>query len=85
MRFQQDEVAQRLMLKSLEKNGDQYFQYMIARRWKLPHEFDVQRIIQTHEPTMAEILREEMWELKIQLAQLQVSKEQPKTYFVESI
>ena len=31
IKFQQDEIAQKLMLKYLEQNGDQYFQYMTAK------------------------------------------------------
>ena len=52
------------MLKVLEQNGDQYFQYMTSKGWKMPHNFDVQRIIWKKEPTVAEILREEIQELK---------------------
>lgn len=51
------------MLKALEQNRDKYFQYMISLGWKLPHDCDIQRIIQRREPTKAEILRKEMQEL----------------------
>ena len=60
IRFQQDGLAQKLMLRALEENGDQYFYYMAARGWKLPQGFDVERIIHKWEPTEAEILREEV-------------------------
>ena len=60
IKFQQDELTKKLMLKALEKNGDQYFQYMATKGWKLPQDFDVKQIIQKLEPTKAEILREEM-------------------------
>lgn len=56
------------MLKALEQNRVQYFQCMTMKGWKLPQDFDVQRIIQKKEPTKDDILREEMQELKNQLA-----------------
>ena len=46
IKFQQDGLAQKLMLRALEENGDQYFRYMVARGWKLPQGFDVEWIIQ---------------------------------------
>ena len=42
MKFQQDSFYQKLMLKALEENGDQYFRYMAERGWKLPRDFDVE-------------------------------------------
>lgn len=45
----------------------------------------MQRIITKREPTEAEILREEMQELRNQREQIKVSKEQPKTSFVDLI
>ena len=85
IKFQQDGLAQKLMLRALEENGDQYFYYMAARGWKLPQGFDVEWIIHKWEPTKAEILREEVQELRKQFAQLQTSKEQPKNSFIDSI
>ena len=58
---------------------------MAERGWKLPRDFDVERIILKREPTEAEILREEIQELRKQFTQLQASKEPPKTSFVDSI
>ena len=58
---------------------------MASRGWKLPHKYDVLRIIKKREPTKAEILRKEMQELKDKLVQLQVAKKKPKTSFEESI
>ena len=66
IKFQQDGFAQKLMLRALEENGDQYFCYMAARGWKLPQGFDVERIIHKREPTEVEILREEVKELRKQ-------------------
>ena len=60
MRFEQDDVAQHLMLKLLEHNGDQYFQYLTSRRYKLPLDYDVQKIVQESVPTKLEVLREEL-------------------------
>ena len=85
IKFQQDGFAQKLMLRALEENGDQYFRYMAARGWKLPQGFYVERIIHKREPTEGEILREEVQELRKQFAQLQTPKEQPKTSFIDSI
>ena len=58
---------------------------MTERGWKLPKDFDVERIIPRREPTEAEILRDEIQELRKQFTQLQASKEPPKTSFVDSI
>ena len=58
---------------------------MATRGWKLPQGFDVERIINKGEPTEAEILREEIQELRKQFMQFQTSKEQPKTSFIDSI
>ena len=85
IRFQQDGIAQKLMLRALEENGDQYFCYMAARGWKLPQDFDVERIIHKREPTETEVLKEQLQEVMRQLTQLQTSKEKPKTSFVDSI
>ena len=52
---------------------------------KTPRDFDVERIIPKREPTEAEILKEKIQELRKQFAQLQASKEPPKTSFVDSI
>ena len=41
MRFEQDEVTQRMMQKLLERSGDQYYQYMTSRGYKLPPSYDV--------------------------------------------
>ena len=42
MCFQQEELKQEIMLRVLEKNGNQYFQYLTSSGWKLPPNFDVQ-------------------------------------------
>ena len=60
MRFEQDDVAQRMMHKILEHNGDQYFQYMTSRGYKLPRSYDVQQIVQERVPIEFEILRNEL-------------------------
>ena len=70
IKFQQDGFAQKLMLRALKENGDQYFWYMVARGWKIPQGFDVECIIHKWEPTEAKILREEMQELRKQFTQL---------------
>ena len=45
MIFEQDEEAQHLMHALLECNGDQYFQYMTSRGFRLPPSYDVHQII----------------------------------------
>ena len=60
MRFKQDDVSHHLMLKILECNGDQYFQYMTSKGYKPPPSYDVQQIVQERVPTKLEILREEL-------------------------
>ena len=46
VRFEQDDVAQRMMLKLLECNGDQYFQYMTSRVYSVPLGYDIHQIVQ---------------------------------------
>lgn len=41
MRFQQDEILKKIMLKTLEQKIDQCFQHTTYRGWKLPHDYDV--------------------------------------------
>ena len=42
IKFQQDGFSQKLMLRALEENGDQYFHYMVARGWKPRQGFDIE-------------------------------------------
>ena len=60
MRFEQDDVVHHLMLKLLERNGDQYFQCMTSRGYKLPPSYDTHQIVQESVPTKLEIPREEL-------------------------
>lgn len=46
IKFQQDYNYQRLILKALEKNLDEYFTYITSRGLKLSNDYDIQRIIQ---------------------------------------
>ena len=48
-----------MMHKILEHNGDQYFQYMTSRGYKLPPGYDVRQIVQQRVPTELEVLQEE--------------------------
>ena len=48
------------MHKLLEHNGDQYFQYMTSRGYKLHPGYDVWKIVQERVQTELEVLREEL-------------------------
>ena len=56
MHFEQDEEAQRMMRILLERNADQYFQYMTSRGFRLPPDYDIHQLIQEREPTEVECL-----------------------------
>ena len=73
------------MLKVLEKNGNQYFQYLTYRGWKLPLDYNVQQVVQKRVPTEFEILREELHKKNQLVSQMELPKETPKTYFFESL
>lgn len=51
IKFQQDDFFKKLMLKSLEENGDQYFMHLAFKGVKLLPNFYVKNLIQKREPT----------------------------------
>lgn len=74
-----------MMLRVLEQNGDQYFQYLTSTGWKLPPNFDFQQIFQKRVLTKVEIFRGELHKMNQHPAQMEMANETPKTSFVDTI
>lgn len=81
MNFQQDDHYQRLMLKTLEQNGDQYFMHLASRGLRLPLDFDVDGFIQKREPSPLEVSIKKIQNLENEMSSLKREKDEPKSSF----